>query len=157
MGTRERQAPALVVHAARRPFPSPAGRRVAIVGVFEGRSRHELPGSSLSFSDRRVHPRVDQAHDDALCSRVEAGRLCIGRAALFHETFRCLVAYVVPDSVFPGGILEEASELATSDLVEAARLASSKHPHLTAELWQGDKKVAICRPCWDHRFKHETR
>jgi len=52
---------------------------------------------------------------------------------------------------FQGGILEDSAEVTTSDIVEAAKLASSQHPHLTAEIWRGDKKVAICRPCWDHQ------
>jgi hypothetical protein len=52
---------------------------------------------------------------------------------------------------FPGPILEETAEVATDDLVEAAQTASSKHPHLTAEIWRGDQKVAICRPAWAHK------
>jgi hypothetical protein len=58
---------------------------------------------------------------------------------------------------FRGGILEEASQVATSDLVEAAKVASSTHLQLTAEIWQADKKVAICRPSWDHLFKRYAR
>ena len=58
---------------------------------------------------------------------------------------------------FRGGILEETAEAATSDLVEAAKIASTHNPDFTAEIWDEDRKVAICRPCWDHRFKHETR
>lgn len=58
---------------------------------------------------------------------------------------------------FRGGILEETDEASTSDLVEAAKLASSHHPELTAEIWEAGSKVAICRPRWDQRFKHTPR
>jgi hypothetical protein len=51
-----------------------------------------------------------------------------------------------------GAVLEEAEEVSTMDLVEAAQLASSKHPDLTAEIWREEKKVAVCRPSWDHRL-----
>jgi len=54
---------------------------------------------------------------------------------------------------FRGGILEADTEVSTPDLVEAARQASSQHPHLTAEIWRENRKVAICRPRPDHRFK----
>ena len=55
---------------------------------------------------------------------------------------------------FRGGILEDVAEAQTSDIVEAAKLASSQHRQLTAEIWADNRKVAICRPSWDHRFKH---
>lgn len=58
---------------------------------------------------------------------------------------------------FRGGILEDVTEAATVDLVEAAKTASAQHPHLTAEIWSEDRKVAICRPSWDHWFKHSVR
>jgi hypothetical protein len=58
---------------------------------------------------------------------------------------------------FRGAILEETTEVSTSDLVEAAKVASSEHPHLTAEIWRIDRKVGICRPRWDHRFKPKLR
>jgi hypothetical protein len=54
---------------------------------------------------------------------------------------------------FLGGILEAADELTSADLVSAARTASSKHPHLTAEIWLDGRKVAVVRPCWDQRFR----
>lgn len=54
---------------------------------------------------------------------------------------------------FRGPVLEKAEEVSTKDLVEATQIASSKHPHLTAEIWRGDKKVAICRPTWDHYYR----
>jgi hypothetical protein len=56
---------------------------------------------------------------------------------------------------FRGAVLEEAAEVVTSDLVEVAKIASAQNPHMTAEIWLRDRKVAICRPCWDHRFKRE--
>lgn len=52
---------------------------------------------------------------------------------------------------FRGGILEETRDIGTDDLVDAARLASSSHRDLTAEIWQGGRKVAIVRPNWDQR------
>jgi hypothetical protein len=52
---------------------------------------------------------------------------------------------------FHGGILEATDELACADLVDAAKAASSSHPHLTAEIWRDDRKVAIVRPSWNHR------
>ena len=55
---------------------------------------------------------------------------------------------------FRGGILEDTSELSTSDLVEVAKVASATHPHLTAEIWRGDRKVAICGPSWDQKHSH---
>ena len=52
---------------------------------------------------------------------------------------------------FRGGILEDREHLASEDLVEAARVASSRHPHLTAEIWWEGKKAAVVRPCWNRR------
>jgi hypothetical protein len=45
-----------------------------------------------------------------------------------------------------GGLLDDTEEVVTQDLVTAARAASSKHPHLTAEIWSEDRKVAVVRP-----------
>jgi|tagenome__1003787_1003787.scaffolds.fasta_scaffold16917965_2 hypothetical protein len=53
-----------------------------------------------------------------------------------------------------GGLLDDAEEVVSEDLVTAAKAASSKHPHLTAEIWSGDRKVAIVRPSALHPFKH---
>ena len=58
---------------------------------------------------------------------------------------------------FRGAVLEDTAEAGTSDLVEAAKLASAHNPDLTAEIWLDDRKVCICRPAWDYRFKHEPR
>ena len=58
---------------------------------------------------------------------------------------------------FRGGILEDTAEAETSDVVEAAKIASAQNPHLTAEIWQQDRKVAVCRPSWDAQFKHTAR
>jgi hypothetical protein len=55
---------------------------------------------------------------------------------------------------FRGGILEEIEDFAPEDLFEAARLASSTHPHLTAEIWQDGRKAAVIRPCSRHRTSH---
>lgn len=51
---------------------------------------------------------------------------------------------------FRGGILEAAEDFAAGDLIKATRTASSKHPHLTAEVWQGSKKAVVIRPSSDH-------
>jgi hypothetical protein len=56
---------------------------------------------------------------------------------------------------FRGPVLEDTAEAETSDLVEAAKIASAHHRHLTAEIWLEDRKVAVCRPSWD-RFKHDA-
>lgn len=53
---------------------------------------------------------------------------------------------------FRGGILEATDEVASLDVIAAARAASSKHPHFTAEIWLDGKKVAVVRPTWRHDF-----
>ena len=58
---------------------------------------------------------------------------------------------------FRGPILEEADEAETSDVVEAAKIASAKNPHLTAEIWIENRKAAICRPRWDDPFRDKKR
>jgi hypothetical protein len=52
---------------------------------------------------------------------------------------------------FRGGILERAEDFASDDLIEAACQASSSHPNLTAEVWWGERKAAVVRPCRDRR------
>lgn len=52
-----------------------------------------------------------------------------------------------------GGILEQAEDLASDDLLEAARRASSKFPELTAEIWLSGRKAAVVRPSLNHRLK----
>jgi hypothetical protein len=54
---------------------------------------------------------------------------------------------------FPGPILPETDEADTSDVVEAAKIASGKNPHLIAEIWIENRKAAICRPGWDDPFR----
>jgi len=51
---------------------------------------------------------------------------------------------------FRGGILEETEDFASEDLFEAARVASGKRPHLTAEIWHDGQKAAVIRPCSLH-------
>ena len=53
---------------------------------------------------------------------------------------------------FRGGILEATDEVASVDVIAAAQTASSKHPHLTAEIWLEGRKVAVVRPTWCHDF-----
>jgi hypothetical protein len=48
---------------------------------------------------------------------------------------------------FREGLLEASDEVACDDLLAAAKLASSTHPHLTAEIWWDQKKVGVVRPC----------
>ena len=55
---------------------------------------------------------------------------------------------------FRGGVLEDSTELASDDVVQAAKEASSSHPELTAEIWVGGRKAAIVRPSWHHRLRH---
>lgn len=57
----------------------------------------------------------------------------------------------LPDTLLRGGILEATDEVPLDDLVDAARAASSKHPHLTAEIWRDGRKAAVVRPCWSQR------
>jgi hypothetical protein len=45
-----------------------------------------------------------------------------------------------------GGILEATDELSSVDVVSAAKAASAKHPHLTAEIWLDGRKAAVVRP-----------
>ena len=49
-----------------------------------------------------------------------------------------------------GGLLEATDDVASNDLVEVARVASSRHPDLTAEIWLDGKKAAVVRPCHEH-------
>lgn len=49
---------------------------------------------------------------------------------------------------FREGLLEASEELACEDLVDAAKRASSQHPHLTAEIWIEGRKVGLVRPNW---------
>jgi hypothetical protein len=58
-----------------------------------------------------------------------------------------LCRHVVPEILFPGPVLEHTAVAETDQIVDAGKLASSKHPHLLAEIWQNDRKVAVCRPC----------
>lgn len=57
---------------------------------------------------------------------------------------------------FRGGILEDTDELSSVDILAAAKTASSKHPHLTAEIWLDRRKAAVLRPYWDHRATHKN-
>ena len=63
---------------------------------------------------------------------------------LFHVMRHCRILY------FQGGILEATEELASADLIDAAKAASSRHPHMTAEIWLDGTKAAIVRPSWAH-------
>jgi hypothetical protein len=55
---------------------------------------------------------------------------------------------------FRGGILEATEDFAPEDLFEAARLASSTNPDLTAEIWHDGRKAAVIRPCSRHPPSH---
>ena len=68
------------------------------------------------------------------------------RPAFYFPMPDCRILY------FRGGILEATDELASVDLVTAAKTASSRHPHLTAEIWLDGRKAAVVRPCWDRRL-----
>jgi hypothetical protein len=50
---------------------------------------------------------------------------------------------------------KKTDEAETSDVVEAAKIASAKNPHLTAEIWIENRKAAICRPRWDDPFREK--
>lgn len=78
-----------------------------------------------------------------------AGGLNAARGcALIVAMSNCRILY------FRGGILEASEDAPSADLVEAAQTASSRHPHLTAEIWREGKKVGIVRPSWEHHSSH---
>lgn len=52
--------------------------------------------------------------------------------------------------------MEDTDELSSVDILAAAKTASSKHPHLTAEIWLDRRKAAVLRPYWDHRATHKN-
>ena len=52
------------------------------------------------------------------------------------------------------GLTPEGQDIAAGDLVAAAQIASSRHPHLTAEIWIENRKVAVIRPCSRHGEAH---
>jgi hypothetical protein len=52
---------------------------------------------------------------------------------------------------FRGGILEDTDDVYASDVVEATKRASSRHPNFTAEIWLNGRKAAVVRPSWVHR------
>lgn len=52
---------------------------------------------------------------------------------------------------FRGGMLEETQDLSSTDLLAAISLASSSYPHFTAEIWTEGRKIAVVRPCKEHR------
>jgi hypothetical protein len=58
---------------------------------------------------------------------------------------------------FRGGILEDSSEPLSDGVLEAARTASSTHPHLTAEIWVDGHKAAIVRPTWHQPIGRKAR
>ena len=52
-----------------------------------------------------------------------------------------------------GGLLNDTEEVVSDDLVTATQTASSKHPHLTAEIWSESRRVAVIRPSSRHHSK----
>ena len=69
------------------------------------------------------------------CTRSDA-------SIVYSDMTNCRILY------FQGGVLEATDSGAPDDLVGAAKLASAKHPHLTAEIWRDGRKVAVVRPSW---------
>lgn len=69
------------------------------------------------------------------------------RAAKAHKALAA--AYRI--LYFRGELLEDAEEFASEDLVAATACASSKHPHLTAEIWRNARKLCVIGPCLDRR------
>ena len=47
---------------------------------------------------------------------------------------------------FSDSLLYDSELLPTENVVEAAKHASSRSPHLTAEIWSGARKLAVIRP-----------
>jgi hypothetical protein len=70
---------------------------------------------------------------------------CTRRSGVLTVMTNCRILY------FREGILEASDEVACDDLLAAAKLASSTHPHLMAEIWWNQKKVGVVRPCWNRR------
>jgi hypothetical protein len=52
------------------------------------------------------------------------------------------------------GLTDEELEVASEDLLAVTQMASSIHPHLTAEIWLEDRQVAVVRPCSRHGETH---
>jgi hypothetical protein len=53
-----------------------------------------------------------------------------------------------------GGLLNDVEEIASNDLVAVTKTAWSNHPDSTAEIWCKDRKIAVVRPCGQHRWRH---
>ena len=72
--------------------------------------------------------------------------------AIAPEPFRCRPRYSDMSNCrilyFRGGILEATEEVASADLVDAAKAASARHPQMTAEIWRDGRKAVIVRPSW---------
>lgn len=49
---------------------------------------------------------------------------------------------------FREGLLEATEAFNGTDILDAAKWASSQHPHLTAEIWISGRKVGVVRPSW---------
>lgn len=52
------------------------------------------------------------------------------------------------------GLTQEEREVASDDLLAVTQMASSRYPHLTAEIWLEDRQVAVVRPCSRHGETH---
>jgi len=44
------------------------------------------------------------------------------------------------------GLLQDSEILESVDLIEAVRHASHRFPHLRAEIWSGEDRLAVIRP-----------
>jgi len=47
---------------------------------------------------------------------------------------------------FSEGLLQDSELLEWADLIEAVRHASRHLPHLRAEIWSGENRIAVIRP-----------
>ena len=54
------------------------------------------------------------------------------------------------------GLLDGAEEVVSDDLVTVTKVASSKRPDMTAEIWLDGRKVVVVGPSGEHRLKHQT-
>lgn len=44
------------------------------------------------------------------------------------------------------GLLQDSELLESADLIEVVRYASHRSPHLRAEIWSGEDRLAVIRP-----------
>jgi hypothetical protein len=122
---------------------------------FERRAAQEtdLASAATSRQVAAAHEMMAAAYLRQVASEhhEEIGEGC--SAELDLRSWRCNRMPMFRIFYFREGLLEDSEEGVSDDLVTLAKAASSKHPHLTAEIWWGGRKAAVVRPSWEHRVK----